>query len=188
MLSVNPIIVVLVIDDWQIRIDFIVVTLVVVPCGHLSLRLRGVLLISAETIIEGVQVERVAGQAVNHLGHARLKVPNTVTKALFHRLLRNRVNLGVNLHRKQVLVAGEIVLDELWEAMVVGKDKNELTTKNMCRLLLLNASESTSHHCDNHIQDDEQSDKRVDDEDEPKHEDVVRVFHKTASHFKVSQG
>jgi len=93
-------------------IDLLVVTLVI-PCSHLSLGLRGVLLSSAETIIEGAQVEFVAVEAVNRLGKARLKEPDAVTKALLYRLLRYRVNLGVNLHRQQVLEVGKIVLDAL---------------------------------------------------------------------------
>ena len=160
---------------------------VIVLSSHLNLSLCGTLLVSAEAIVEGIQLERVAGLAISHLGHASLETHHAVTNALLNRIFLNRVCLGVNLDCEQVLALLQVIMDRILEAMVVVIDKLELCAENLCFCLIPDSRESISHDGNNHVEDEEQSKKGANEEDEPEQEDLFCVLHETYCNIKVTQ-
>ena len=68
-----------------------------------SLHGAAILVSEVDAIIERVKDQGVAIETISEFSHAGFETVNTISDALLHRLLRNRIDFGVHLDCEQVL-------------------------------------------------------------------------------------
>ena len=107
-----------------------------------------------DAIVERVEDQGVAVETVNDLIHAVLKDVNAISDALLHRLLRNRIDLGVHLDCEQVLGVLNLLFGAVREEMIALVNQAELGAEDLSLLLLGNAIIGVSHDGDDHVEDD----------------------------------
>ena len=141
----------------------------------------------AKFIIEGQEIELDVVDAVHLNAHNFLKARDAITKTLLQGVLLDWIELGINLDSQKVLLAPELSHFRITKTIVVFADQKELRAHHIGLGLLLYALKSTTHHGNDHVEDNEQRKERTDHENEPEDHDVVRVIHEVTRNLEVTQ-